>query len=87
MSLMFFTAVVTVFQPAKVGTRLFNHFGWIRLVTTLTLWKIPIALIAIRKGKVKTHKRKMILLYAGAILIADAFTLIPGRYLREVFFG
>jgi uncharacterized membrane protein len=86
MSLMFFTAVVTIFLPANVGPRLFNHFGWIHLFTVLTLWTVPTALMAIRKGNVKAHKRKMILLYAGAILIAGAFTLVPGRYLHEVFF-
>jgi uncharacterized membrane protein len=86
MSLMFFTAVVTIFLPANVGPRLFNHFGWIHLFTVLTLWTVPTALMAIRKGNIKAHKRKMILLYAGAILIAGAFTLVPGRYLHEVFF-
>jgi uncharacterized membrane protein len=38
------------------------------------------------KGDVKAHKRKMILLYFGAILIAGAFTLTPGRYLHEMVF-
>ncbi|MFT5923027.1 MAG: putative membrane protein [Flavobacteriales bacterium] len=43
--------------------------------------------MAARKGNIKAHKRKMILLYVGAILIAGAFTLMPGRYLHHVFFG
>lgn len=87
MSLMFVTALITIFLPANVGPQFLGHFGWIHLFTILTLWTVPTALIAIRKGNVKAHKRKMILLYAGAIVIAGAFTLVPGRYLHSVFFG
>lgn len=86
MSLLLFTAVVTLFMPSNIGASLFNHFGWIHLFSVLTLWTVPTAYIAIKKGNVKAHKRKMISLYFGAILIAGAFTLTPGRYLHEVFF-
>ncbi len=86
MSLMLFTAVVTFFMPAVVGPSLFNHFGWIHLFSILTLWTVPTAYIAIKKVNVKAHKRKMILLYFGAIIIAGTFTLMPNRYLHEVFF-
>lgn len=87
MVLMLITAVITLFMPAKVGGSVLNHFGWIHLFSFLTIYTIPTAYLAIKKGKVKTHKRKMILLYVGAILIAGAFTFTPGRYLHEVFFG
>lgn len=87
MVLMLITAVITLFMPAKVGGNVLNHFGWIHLFSFLTIYTVPTAYLAIKKGKVKTHKRKMILLYVGAILIAGAFTFTPGRYLHEVFFG
>lgn len=87
MVLMLFTAIVTLFMPAKVGGALFNHFGWIHLFSFLTIYTVPTAYLAIKKGNVKVHKRKMILLYFGAIIIAGAFTFSPGRYLHEVFFG
>lgn len=87
MSLMFITAIITIFLPAAVGPTLLGHFGWIHLFTILTLWTVPTALIAVRKGNIKAHKRKMLLLYFGAIMIAGGFTLVPGRYLHEVFFG
>ncbi|MFD2587885.1 DUF2306 domain-containing protein [Croceitalea marina] len=87
MALMLFTAVVTLFMPAAVGARLLNHFGWIHLFSFLTLWTVPTAYTAIRKGNIRAHKRKMILLYFGAIVIAGGFTLAPGRYLHELFFG
>jgi uncharacterized membrane protein len=87
MVLMLFTAIVTLFMPTYVGGRVLNHFGWIHLFSFLTIWTVPSAYIAIKKGNIKAHKRKMILLYFGALIIAGAFTLMPGRYLHDVFFG
>ncbi|WP_055436842.1 DUF2306 domain-containing protein [Lacinutrix algicola] len=87
MVLMLFTATVTLFMPAAVGPTVFNHFGWIHLFSFLTLYTVPTAYTAIKKGNIKAHKRKMILLYFGALIIAGAFTFMPGRYLHSVFFG
>lgn len=87
MVLMLFTAIVTLFMPAAVGSTLFNHFGWIHLFSFLTIYTVPTAYTAIKKGNIKAHKRKMIGLYVGALIIAGAFTFMPGRYLHSVFFG
>ncbi len=87
MVLMLITATITLFMPAKVGSSLFNHFGWIHLFSFLAIYTVPSAYFAIKKGNVKSHKRKMILLYFGAIIIAGGFTFSPGRYLHELFFG
>jgi uncharacterized membrane protein len=87
MILMLFTASVTLFMPAKVGSNIFNHFGWIHLLSFLTIYTVPGAYFAIKRGNIRSHKRKMIILYIGAILIAGAFTLVPGRYLHTVLFG
>jgi uncharacterized membrane protein len=84
---MVITAVVSLFMPAMVGPQFLGHFGWIHLFSFLTLWSVPTAYIAIRKGQVKKHKIKMILLYIGALMIAGGFTFVPGRYMYEVFFG
>ena len=86
MILMLVTAVITLFMPADVGPQVLNHFGWIHLFSFLTIYTVPTAYQAIKKGKVKVHQRKMILLYFGAIVIAGGFTLTPGRYLYSVFF-
>jgi len=87
MVLMLFTASVTLFMPADVGPRIFNHFGWIHSFSFLTIYTIPTAYLAIKRGDVKSHKRKMILLYFGAIIIAGGFTFMPGRYLHGFLFG
>lgn len=86
MILMLVTAVITLFMPAQVGFTVFNHFGWIHSFSFLTLYTVPTAYLAIKKGNVNSHKRKMILLYFGALVLAGGFTFVPGRYLHELFF-
>lgn len=86
MILMLITAFITLLMPAEVGPKVLNHFGWIHLFSFLTIYTIPSAYLAIKKGDIKSHKRKMILLYFGAIIIAGSFTFFPGRYLYNLFF-
>lgn len=86
MLLMLFTASVTLFMPANVGPRILNHFGWIHLFSFLTIYTIPTAYMAIRKGNVQAHKRKMLILYFSALIVAGGFTLFPGRYLHNLLF-
>lgn len=87
MAFMLFTASVTLFMPAEVGPTLFNHFGFVHSFSFLTIYTVPTAFWAIKNGNIKAHKRKMILLYFGAIIIAGGFTFTPGRYLYSLFFG
>jgi len=87
MLLMLITALITLFMPAQVGPRIMNHFGWIHSFSFLTLFVVPHAYIAIKKGRIRSHQRSMILLYFGAIIIAGGFTFFPGRYLHTLFFG
>ena len=87
MVLMLLTALVTLFMPAQIGPRVLDHFGWIHGFSFLTLYTVPTAYLAIKKGNVKAHRRKMVLLYFGAIIIVGGFTFTPGRYLHDLFFG
>ena len=50
-ALMFTTAIITLFMPAYVGPQFLNHFGYIHLFSFLTLYSVPTAIIAIKKGK------------------------------------
>ncbi|QWX85717.1 DUF2306 domain-containing protein [Cellulophaga sp. HaHaR_3_176] len=86
LSLMFFTAIVSLFIPAHVGSQFLNHFGWIHLFSLLTIYSVPTSILAIKKGNIRVHKFKMVSLYFGALIIAGGFTLAPGRYLHSVFF-
>ena len=87
MVLMLFTAMVTVLMSAQVGPRLFNHFGFIHLLSVLVLYCVPSAYWAIKNGNVKRHKWSMIGLYIGGLIVAGGFTLMPGRMLGNVLFG
>jgi uncharacterized membrane protein len=39
-----------------------------------------------KKGNIKVHKRKMILPYFGAIIIAEGVTFVPATYVHSLFF-
>ena len=84
--LMGITGLLTLFIPAQVGYKLFNHFGGLHLLSLLTIWIVPKAWLAIRKGDIKTHKNAMIRLYIGGIIIAGGFAIFAeGRYLNTLF--
>tara|TARA_B110000211_G_C14042217_1_gene537261 strand:- start:172 stop:570 length:399 start_codon:yes stop_codon:yes gene_type:complete len=87
MVLMLFTASVTLFMSAQVGPKLVDHFGFIHLLSVLVLYSVPSAYFAIKAGDVNKHKRHMIALYVGGMLVAGGFTLVPGRFLGDLLFG
>ena len=86
MMLMLFTAMVTLFMSAQVGPTLFDHFGFIHLLSVLVLYSVPSAYFAIKAGDVKKHKLNMIGLYIGGMVVAGGFTLVPGRFLGDLIF-
>ena len=87
MGLMLFTAFITLFMAALVGPKFLNHFGFLHLLSLFVLYTVPTAYRAIRVGNIKLHKRKMVGLYVGALLVAGAFTLSPGRLIHTWLFG
>ncbi|MDG2144900.1 MAG: DUF2306 domain-containing protein [Porticoccaceae bacterium] len=87
MGLMLFTAFITLFMEALVGPKFLNHFGFLHLLSLFVLYTVPTAYRAIRVGNSKLHKRKMVGLYVGALLVAGAFTLSPGRLIHTWLFG
>ena len=87
MTLMLVTALASLFIPATVGPQFFGHFGWIHLLSLLVLVSVPRAYYAARNHNVISHKFAMAGVYFGGILVAGVFTLAPGRYLNQLFFG
>ena len=87
MILMLATGLITLAMPAEVGPRVLNHFGFIHLVSFLTLYNVPAAYLAARRGNIRAHRANMIGLYVGGILIAGSFAFAPGRMLHEWLFG
>jgi uncharacterized membrane protein len=52
-----------------------------------TLIMLPVAVLAAHRHEVAWHRRAMIGLFVGALLIAGLFTLVPGRIMHAVVFG
>ncbi len=48
---------------------------------------LPLAVMHARRHNVDRHRRAMIGIFAGALLIAGAFTFLPGRIMHAVAFG
>ncbi|SHI68445.1 DUF2306 domain-containing protein [Wenxinia saemankumensis] len=65
----------------------FGPFSLIHLLSLYTLIVLPYGVLAARRHDVGAHKRSMALLYLGALVIAGAFTLVPGRIMNEVVLG
>ena len=87
MVLMMVTAIITLFMPAVVGPRLFNHFGFIHLFSVLAIVSVPSAYFAAKRHDVKSHRSSMIGLYIGGLLIAGGFAFMPGRLLHTWLFA
>jgi uncharacterized membrane protein len=64
-----------------------GHFSLIHLFVPLTLVGIITTVVALRQGNIARHKRSMVGIYIGALLIAGAFTFLPGRLMYGIFFG
>ena len=82
MVLMLITALVSFLMPAQLGSRFLNHFGYIHLLSLLTLYAVPAAYFYIKNGNVRGHIRSMIILYCGGLIVAGTFALMPGRLLN-----
>ncbi|MBS97171.1 MAG: hypothetical protein CMI01_00625 [Oceanospirillaceae bacterium] len=86
MVLMFSTALVSLWMPAHVGPQVLFHFGYIHLLSLLTLVTVPLAWWGIRQGNLRLHRNAMIGLFTGGILVAGTFALMPGRMLNSWIF-
>jgi uncharacterized membrane protein len=62
----------------------FLHFSWIHLFTLLVLVMLPVGIWRARHGNIEGHRKTMRGLYAGGLIIAGIFTLVPGRLLGNL---
>jgi uncharacterized membrane protein len=69
------------------GTQQFGRFSAIHLLSVTVVILLPLAVLAARRHHVGTHRWAMITLFAGTLIIAGAFTLLPGRIMHRVLFG
>jgi len=67
--------------------RLWGPWSPIHLLAVFTLIMLPVAVVAARRHKVTHHRRTMIGIFVGALVIAGLFTFVPGRIMHAVAFG
>ena len=67
--------------------RLVGPFSPIHLLSIFTLIMLPIGVWRAHSHRVADHKRIMIMIFAGALVIAGLFTFVPGRIMHAVVFG
>jgi uncharacterized membrane protein len=67
--------------------RLVGPWSPIHLLSIFVLVTLPLAVWRARRHDVADHRRIMILLFSGALVIAGLFTLLPGRIMHAVVFG
>jgi uncharacterized membrane protein len=67
--------------------RMVGPFSPIHLLSIFTLVMLPLAVWRAHTHRVTDHRRIMILLFTGALVVAGLFTLVPGRIMHQVFFG
>lgn len=62
-------------------------FSVIHLLSIFTLIVLPIAVLNARTHRVRNHRRAMMALFLGALLVAGIFTFMPGRIMHDIAFG
>ena len=67
--------------------KLWGIWSPIHLLSIFVLVMLPLAVFAAHRHNVRRHQRAMIGLFAGGLLIAGIFTLLPGRIMHAVVFG
>ena len=67
--------------------RLWGPWSPIHLLAIFTLVMLPLAVLHAHRHRVEHHKWSMISIFAGALVIAGAFTLLPGRIMHAVVLG
>jgi len=67
--------------------RWIGPFGPIHLLSAFVLYSLVTGVRAARSGRVIEHKRTMKNLALYGLLVAGAFTFLPGRLMHDVFLG
>ena len=67
--------------------RLFGPWSPIHLLSIMVLVLLPIAVISARRHQVSRHRKIMIGVFSGGLVVAGLFTFLPGRIMHAVMFG
>jgi uncharacterized membrane protein len=80
-------AVIAVSSLWIHSIRLLGPFSPIHALSIFTLVTLPLAVLAAHRHDVPRHRRAMISIFVGALVIAGAFTFLPGRIMHAVAIG
>ena len=69
------------------GIRQWGPFSAIHVLSVIALVTVPFAVLAAHRHNVNRHRYAMMGIFAGALVVAGAFTLVPGRIMHRVLFG
>lgn len=64
-----------------------DGFSWIHALSAFTLIMLVVGVRHARKHEIKDHRRTMIGLYLGALIITGLFTLAPTRLIGRALFS
>ena len=67
--------------------RLWGAWSPIHLLAVFTLVMLPVGVLRAHRHDVTSHRKTMIGLFVGGLLIAGIFTFFPGRIMYRVVFG
>jgi uncharacterized membrane protein len=67
--------------------KLVGPWSPIHLLSIFVLITVPLAVWKAHRHQVADHRRIMISIFSGALVIAGLFTLLPGRIMHAVVFG
>jgi uncharacterized membrane protein len=67
--------------------RIWGPWSPIHLLAIFTLVMLPVAVWQAHRHRVEWHRRAMLGLFLGALVIAGLFTFVPGRIMHAVLFG
>ncbi|HEX2590077.1 MAG TPA: DUF2306 domain-containing protein [Rhizomicrobium sp.] len=87
LTLMGITAITTLWVHQLMPNGPFSGLSPIHLLVPLTLFGIYGALRGAALHDIALHKRAMLSVYIGGILIAGSLTFLPGRIMHAVAFG
>ena len=67
--------------------RVWGKWSPIHLLSVFTLVALPLAVLYAARHRVDDHRKAMLRIFTGALVIAGIFTFWPGRIMYAVVFG
>jgi uncharacterized membrane protein len=80
-------AIVAVTSFWIHDLRMWGPWSPIHILSIVTLGALPLAILHARRHRVAEHRKAMLAMFAGALMIAGLFTFLPGRIMHAVAFG